>query len=56
MKIDMLEDYELTNDFFKFGIIDGNFYCDACAGLTSLEGAPEKVSTFSYGVYFLNFS
>ena len=33
----------LTNGMFVWGIV-GNFYCDYCTEITSLEGAPEEVS------------
>lgn len=33
----------LTNGYFEFGTINGNFECLNCKSLTSLEGAPEKV-------------
>ena len=29
---------------FKFGRVDGDFYCSDCPSLTSLEGAPQKVA------------
>ena len=28
---------------FKFGRVDGDFDCDGCPSLTSLEGAPQEV-------------
>ena len=28
---------------FKFGRVDGDFYCYKCTSLTSLEGAPQEV-------------
>ena len=31
---------------FKFGRVDGDFYCSDCPSLTSLEGAPQKVGGF----------
>ena len=34
---------KLTNEYFIFGEIKGNFDCSYCSSLTSLDGAPEKV-------------
>ena len=34
---------KLTNDFFIFGIIKGNFECGYCNSLKTLEGAPKEV-------------
>jgi hypothetical protein len=36
----------LTNGYFEFGFIKGEFECDHCKSLTSLEGAPEKVGGY----------
>jgi hypothetical protein len=36
----------LTNEFFEFGEVSGDFKCFDCSSLTSLEGAPEKVSGY----------
>ena len=36
----------LTNEYFKFGVVNGIFDCHDCTSLTSLEGAPEKVGGF----------
>ena len=33
----------LTNGLFRFGTVQGCFYCVRCTKLTSIEGAPEKV-------------
>ena len=33
----------LTNEFFKFGVVSGGFYCIDCKSLKTLEGAPERV-------------
>ena len=33
----------LTNGAFRFGIVQGNFYCARCEALKSLKGAPKKV-------------
>ena len=33
----------LTNEFFEFGLISGDFYCYYCRYLTSLKGAPKEV-------------
>ena len=33
----------LTNGMFRFGKVYGNFICDACTVLETLEGAPEYV-------------
>ena len=33
----------LTNGLFRFGTVNGNFYCTGCPKLKSLEGAPELV-------------
>ena len=33
----------LTNGLFRFGTVQGVFYCVRCTKLTSLEGAPEEV-------------
>ena len=41
-----LEAKRLTNGFFRFGEIDGSFYCDAAPRLESLEGAPERCKGF----------
>ena len=32
-----------TNEFFKFGVVSGSFYCIDCKSLKTLEGAPERV-------------
>lgn len=42
-----LEAKRLTNGFFRFGKIDGNFHCDISPQLESLEGAPEKCKEFN---------
>ena len=36
----------LTNGLFRFGIVQGVFYCGRCAILKSLEGAPKEVRGF----------
>lgn len=41
-----LEAKRLTNGFFRFGKIGGNFYCDISPQLESLEGAPEYCKEF----------
>ena len=33
----------LTNGLFEFGKVGGDFYCENCKSLTSLEGAPKEV-------------
>ena len=33
----------LTNGLFRWGDIRGNFNCEGCENLTSIEGAPKKV-------------
>ena len=33
----------LTNGLFRFGTVQGCFYCVRCTKLTSLKGAPEEV-------------
>ena len=33
----------LTNDFFEFGSVSGDFDCDGCELLTTLKGAPKEV-------------
>ena len=38
----------LTNGYFIFTKVDGNFSCSDCSNLTSLEGAPEKVGGYFY--------
>ena len=38
----------LTNGLFKWGPISGNFNCNNCASLKTLEGSPEKVD----GLFF----
>jgi hypothetical protein len=35
----------LTNELFKFGVVDGNFNCSFCK-ITSLVGAPKEVKFF----------
>ena len=37
----------LTNGLFEFGEVSGDFHCDDCDLLTSLEGAPKKCMDFS---------
>ena len=39
----------LTNEYFKFGTVNGEFNCSGCKFLTSLDGAPETVYTFDCG-------
>ena len=41
----IIRDTDLINGKlpFKFGRVDGDFDCDGCPSLTSLEGAPQKV-------------
>ena len=34
----------LTNGLFRFGTVNGNFYCTGCPKLKTLEGAPKKVN------------
>ena len=34
---------QLTNDFFEWGVVKGDFYCFGCKSLKSLQGAPKKV-------------
>ena len=36
----------LTNGMFRWGEITGSFNCKNCVNLTSLEGAPQQVSSF----------
>ena len=38
----------LTNGLFRWGDIRGNFNCEECENLTSLEGAPKKVGGSFY--------
>lgn len=38
----------LTNGLFRFGTVQGCFYCIRCTKLTSLKGAPEKVNSDFY--------
>ena len=38
----------LTNEFFEFGKVSGNFDCYGCKLLISLEGAPKKVGRSFY--------
>ena len=38
----------LTNEFFEFGKVSGNFDCYGCKLLTSLKGAPKKVGRSFY--------
>ena len=33
----------LTNEYFEFGVVNGNFNCLYCDFLTTLKGAPKKV-------------
>ena len=33
----------LTNGLFRFGKVDGGFFCSGCENLKSLEGAPKEV-------------
>ena len=41
----------LTNEFFEFGEVSGDFNCYYCRYLTSLKGAPKKVD----GYFFCNY-
>ena len=34
---------QLTNDFFEWGVVKGNFNCSYCKSLKSLKGAPKEV-------------
>ena len=38
----------LTNGTFIWSVVGGDFYCNNCNSLTSLEGAPEKVGKYFY--------
>ena len=42
---------QLTNEFFEWGVVKGNFYCFECKSLTSLEGAPKEVDGDFYCSY-----
>ena len=37
----------LTNDLFRWGVINKDFICSFCNNLTSLKGAPEEVGGFN---------
>ena len=39
---------QLTNDFFEWGVVKGDFYCFGCKSLKSLQGAPKKVDGHFY--------
>ena len=38
----------LTNGLFRFGTVNGNFYCTGCPKLKTLEGAPKEVGRSFY--------
>ena len=38
----------LTNGFFEFGVVSGNFECYGCKLLRTLEGGPKKVGRGFY--------
>lgn len=40
----------LTNEFFQWGEVDGNFFCCDCLNLKTLEGAAENISGNYYCV------
>ena len=42
------EIFQLTNGFFKWGVVKGNFSCSYCTLLKDLTGAPEKVGRSFY--------
>ena len=48
VKVKNREIESLTNGTFRFGTVQGCFYCVRCTKLTSLKGAPENVNSDFY--------